>query len=311
MVDWNTIDEFHRIYYSCPEQTIYNTQWLGVTAQKYPGDLWIYQEILTELKPDFIIETGTYWGGSALFLATICDLLGHGHVITVDTVAMAESRATRPAHARITYLRGSSIEVEVVGQIRSMVGGADTVMVILDSDHSREHVINELKIYNEFVTLGSYLIVEDTNINGHPVLTEFGPGPMEAVDLFLATASDFLPDRSREKFFMTANPKGFLLKVEQGGVQARLLAAQDRLRNLEPRLTEKEAAIQERDGLIADRSQQVAQLEERLAAAREAQRQAAEAYQELDAAHESVKTSTSWHLTSLFRAIRSLFSSDH
>jgi cephalosporin hydroxylase len=325
MIDWNTIDEFHRIYYGCPEQTIYNTQWLGVTAQKYPGDLWIYQEIITELRPDFIIETGTYWGGSALFLASICDLLGRGRVITVDTVPMAESQVTRPAHARITYLTGSSIDAAVVEEIRSLVAGAETVMVILDSDHSREHVINELKIYSGLVTQGSYLIVEDTNINGHPVLAEFGPGPMEAVELFLSTSADFLPDRSREKFLVTANPKGFLRRVEAGGAQARLLEAEERARDLERRardlerrardlelrLAEADALAQARDGLVEDRALQVALLEERLEAESAARNEAVEAHRQLRDVHESVQASASWGLTAPLRSLKRLLTGRH
>jgi len=85
-------------------------------------------------------------------------------------------------------------------------------MVILDSDHSKGHVLSELKIYSKFVTKGSYIIVEDTNINNHPVFPDFGPGPMEAVEEFLKENKDFSVDRSREKFYLTFNPKGFLQK---------------------------------------------------------------------------------------------------
>ena len=83
-------------------------------------------------------------------------------------------------------------------------------MVVLDSDHHRDHVLAELRTYSALVTPGSYLIVEDTNINGHPVRPEFGPGPMEAVDEFLRESPDFAIDPEREKFFLTFNPRGFL-----------------------------------------------------------------------------------------------------
>jgi len=87
------------------------------------------------------------------------------------------------------------------------------VMVILDSNHDKDHVLNELRSYNRFVTKGSYLIVEDTDFNGHPVLPDYGPGPMEAVKAFLSENKDFEVDKSREKFFLTFNPRGYLKKI--------------------------------------------------------------------------------------------------
>ena len=86
-------------------------------------------------------------------------------------------------------------------------------MVDLDSNHSKQHVLEEMRAYAPMITIGNYLIVEDTNINGHPVLPEFGPGPMEAVEEFLKENHDFVPDPSREKFLVTFNPGGYLRKV--------------------------------------------------------------------------------------------------
>ena len=204
------VDEFHKLYYNSSAQTWGRTYWLGVAAQKCPLDLWIYQEIIFQLRPDLIVETGTADGGSALFLASICDLLGRGKVISIDI----EDRTDRPAHKRIEYWLGSSTEEEIVGRVKKEAAGEETVMVILDSDHHHEHVLRELQIYGPLVSPGSYLIVEDTNVNGHPVLPEFGPGPWEAVDDFLRGRDDFIMDERREKFFMTFNPKGFLLRVK-------------------------------------------------------------------------------------------------
>lgn len=157
-----------------------------------------------------IIETGTAGGGSALFLASVCDSLDHGNVITIDI----EAQKGRPKHKRLRYLVGSSTSDEIVQQVRKGVGRKEKVIVILDSDHHKEHVLNELRIYSRFVTPGSYLIVEDTNINGHPVLSSFGPGPMEAIQEFLRDNKNFVVDESREKFFLTFNPKGYLEKVK-------------------------------------------------------------------------------------------------
>jgi cephalosporin hydroxylase len=165
--------------------------------------------MIFEEKPDLIIETGTASGGSASFFASLFDLIGKGEVITVDV----EDIKGRPRNNRITYLLGSSTSKEIVEQIRSLASNKEKVMVILDSDHRKTHVLNELKIYWEFVTKKSYLVIEDTNINGHPVLPDFGGGPMEAVEDFLKENKSFVVDRSKEKFFLTFNPKGYLRRT--------------------------------------------------------------------------------------------------
>jgi cephalosporin hydroxylase len=99
-----------------------------------------------------------------------------------------------------------------VSELEELVAGRERVLVILDSDHSCEHVLDELRIYSRFVTPGSYLIVEDTNVNGHPAFPEHGPGPLEAVEAFLAETDELEVNATREKFFMTFNPRGFLRK---------------------------------------------------------------------------------------------------
>ncbi|MEK6274697.1 MAG: CmcI family methyltransferase [Actinomycetota bacterium] len=206
MAEPGVTEAFHRLYYDTSVWK--DTYWLGVPTQKCPLDLWIYQEILHEVKPDLIIETGTAHGGSAYYLASLMDLVGRGEVVTVDIHPIEG----RPAHPRITYVTGSSTADEVVQEVERLAEGHERVLVILDSDHSRDHVLDELRIYNRFVTPSSYLIVEDTNVNGHPVLPEHGPGPREALDDFLAETDGLEVDTSREKFFMTFNPRGFLRK---------------------------------------------------------------------------------------------------
>ena len=203
-------DGFHRLYYERGEAggTWKDTTFLGVTTWKVPLDLWVYQELLAELRPGLIIETGTAHGGSALYLATMCETLGGGEVVSVDIGHWPD----RPAHRRLTYLTASSTDHDVVAQVAERAEGAGTVLVVLDSDHSRDHVLAELRAYAPLVTPGSYLVVEDTNINGHPVYEAFGPGPMEAVQDFLKERDDFEVDRSREKFLLSFNPGGWLRK---------------------------------------------------------------------------------------------------
>jgi cephalosporin hydroxylase len=208
----NVIDQFHKLYYDSHifGKTWGNTFWMGIPILKCPFDLWIYQEIIFKLKPDIIIECGTAYGGSALFLASMCDLVNTGKVITIDI----KEKEVRPKHKRIKYLLGSSTSEEIVKQVKKFINDKDKVMVILDSDHHKEHVLNELRIYSEFVTKGSYIIVEDTNLNDHPVYPDFGPGPMEAVGEFLKENKEFIVDRSKEKLYLTFNPKGYLRKIK-------------------------------------------------------------------------------------------------
>lgn len=212
MTDEEIIDGFHHLYYDSAESggTWKNTCWLGVPTEKCPLDLWIYQEILWEVKPDVIVETGTRWGGSALFLASICDVLGRGRVITIDIEIPGE----RPVHSRITYLAGSSTSPDIVEEVKDEIGTDDRVMVCLDSDHAMDHVLAEMQAYSDLVSVGSYLIVEDTNINGHPVFQGWGPGPQEAVQQFLKETDEFVVDDEREKFLLTFNPRGYLRRVE-------------------------------------------------------------------------------------------------
>lgn len=200
---------FHRLYHKQGKSTYQSTYWLGVHAQKCPLDMWSFQEILYETKPDVLVEMGTYKGGSAYFFASIFDLLKHGRVVTVDI----EDFQGKPQHERITYLLGSSTSAEIVAKVRSSIAPGERVMVVLDSDHRRDHVLNELRLYSGLVSPGCYLIVEDTHFNGRPILPKFGPGPTEAVEEFLRSNAAFVQDRTRERFLLTFNPGGYLKRV--------------------------------------------------------------------------------------------------
>jgi cephalosporin hydroxylase len=208
------INRFHDLYFRrwlAQGADTQNLSWFGYEILKCPLDLWIYQELLVRTRPDVVIECGTWYGGSALYLAMIFDLIGHGRVITIDI----EAKPGRPEHPRIRYIAGSSIDEAIVAQVRREVGG-DRAMVILDSDHRAEFVYHEMVAYSPLVQVGDYLIVEDSNVNGHPTYPDFGPGPMEAIDSFLSERSDFSVDRRCERFLMTFNPKGYLRRERQG-----------------------------------------------------------------------------------------------
>src|SRR4051794_28486461 len=171
------VGDFNKLYHSSKATTWKDTHWLGVAVLKCPLDLWIYQELVHAQRPDLIIETGTHTGGSALFLATMCDLIGHGRVLTIDI----ENRPGRPSHRRIEYLLGSSTDPAILKRVSAAAGARKSVLVILDSDHSDTHVLTELREYSRLVRPGGLLIVEDTNIDGIPVRPEEGPGPHSAV----------------------------------------------------------------------------------------------------------------------------------
>ena len=205
------VDNFHKLYYysSVFGMTWKNTVWVGIPIQKTPTDCFVYQEIIHAIRPDFIIETGTKVGGSALFFAHICDIINHGEVISVDKDEIEDL----PQHERIHYLTGNSVDLYIINLIKEKVKDKK-VMVLLDSDHGKEHVLKELKLYNEMVSVGSYLIVEDSNCSGHPVFGIEGEGPMEAIVEFLKENNNFKINRNCEKFYLTFNPYAFLVRVK-------------------------------------------------------------------------------------------------
>lgn len=205
----NIIDQFDRLFYysSAIGGTWKNSFWLGVPIQKNPMDLMVYQELTFILKPDIIIETGTKVGGSALFFATMLDAVGKGELITIDINHVDKL----PQHKRITYLTGSSIDKDIINFISPRVKDK-VVMVILDSDHRKEHVLKELEVYSKFVSKDSYLIVEDTNVTGFPIRGMFEDGPLEAVIDFLKDNKDFKMDKNCEKYYSTFSRCGFLFK---------------------------------------------------------------------------------------------------
>ena len=205
-LDRASISRAHDAFYQSNAWT--EATWLGVQALKNPLDLWVYQEILFETRPELVVETGTYRGGSAFFLASMCDLLGEGHVVSID---IEPARDDYPVHPRITYLAGrSSTDPEVVAEVRDRAAGR-RVLVVLDSDHSQAHVEAELEVYAPLVPIGCYVIVEDSNIGR--IRKDMLPGPLEAVETFMRRSNEFEIDPEREKFLITFNPSGYLRRV--------------------------------------------------------------------------------------------------
>jgi len=197
-------DDFFKLYYLSKK----DQRWLGVHAEKCPTDAWVYQELIFKTKPDFVIETGTCEGGGSLFFASMLDLVGKGKVITIDLQKHCSLN-----NPKIIQLTGSSVSEEISGQIEKLVEGK-TVLVSLDSNHTKEHVLKELDIYSKLVQIGGYIVVEDTCVNGHPVMPGRGEGPYEAVQEFLSKRKDFVADKECEKFLLSYNNGGFLKRVK-------------------------------------------------------------------------------------------------
>src|SRR5262249_345131 len=179
--------------------------------QKNPFDLFQYQEVLFAEKPDLLIETGGYRGGGTLFFAQMLDLIGHGQIVSVDVSPRWDFRVRD--HARVTTVTGRSVDRGVFARIRRLARDA-RVMVVLDSDHTQAYVERELSLYSRLVQPGGLIVVEDTDVNGHPVFPSHGPGPFEAVQEFLNQNPEFARDEARAaRLFFTSAPGGWLRRI--------------------------------------------------------------------------------------------------
>jgi cephalosporin hydroxylase len=194
--------------------TWYHNTFMGIQTWQNPLDVWVTLEILWAVKPDLILETGTLKGGSALLWAMFLEHANpDGRVLTIDLQPQAFEARKRPlAQERIDFLYGSSTAPEIVEQVHRMAEGK-RVLAILDSSHTRDHVLDELEAYHDLIPVGSYIIVQDGAVCGHPVDADPCPGPYEAVEEFLAGNDAFVAMRSHERHMMTSNPMGFLKRV--------------------------------------------------------------------------------------------------
>jgi cephalosporin hydroxylase len=218
---------FTRVYHDLKEQTFATTTWLRVPLVKTVADIVALQEVISETRPELIVETGVYVGGSALLFASIQEMMGiAGRVIAVDMdLSFVNDRVRRDP--RIELIEGGSTDPEVLARIRDAAQGK-RVMVDLDADHRAHHVLQELRVYSPLVTPGCYLIVEDGILGGRPVRPEAAPGPSDALDAWLAENPPFEPDRWRERFLLTQNPRGYLRRM---GDDAEMLARRERPAN--------------------------------------------------------------------------------
>ena len=186
-----------------------STYW-GVPTLKNPLDFWVYQEILFKNSPDYLIEIGNYMGGSTLAFAHMFDLLGKGQVIGID-IDHSNLHKSVVDHPRINFVEGCAlINFEKVSR---MLDKDSSVMVIEDSSHEFDITLSIMELYSELVTEGNYLVIED-GICHHGLDVGPKPGPLEAIEAFIAQNDSLEVDRSCEDFGITWNPSGFLKKIK-------------------------------------------------------------------------------------------------
>jgi cephalosporin hydroxylase len=202
----------------------YNFSWLGRPIIQYPQDMVAMQELIWRVKPDVIIETGIAHGGSLIFYASLLELIGEGRVVGVDIDIRPHNRKaieSHPMFKRISLLQGSSIAPEIVAAVTEISKDAQRTMVVLDSNHTHEHVLAELDAYAGLVGIGSYCIVFDTVVEDLPADRfsnrpwSVGNNPKTAVHEFLKRDSRFEIDLDLQaKLLITVAPDGYLRRIK-------------------------------------------------------------------------------------------------
>lgn len=211
---------------SAPHKYTYNFTWMGRPIIQFPQDIIALQEIIWKVQPDLIIETGIAHGGSLVFNASMLELLGNnGRVLGIDIDIREHNRKEiekHPMSKRITMLEGSSIDPQIISRVYEFAKGAKKIMVILDSNHTHDHVLQELKVYSSLVTVDSYLIVFDTSIEDLPEDYEWGgrpwrkgDNPKTALFEFLKEHNEFQIDHSIDnKLLITVASSGYVKRVK-------------------------------------------------------------------------------------------------
>lgn len=206
-------------------QYSYNFSWMGRPIIQYPQDMIAMQEIIWEIKPDLIIETGIAHGGSLIYYASLLELIGKGEVLGIDIDIREHNRREIEAHPmfkRIKMIQGSAIDEQLVEQVKEVVKGKQTVLVVLDSNHTEDHVLKELQLYSPFVTPGSYIVVFDTIVEDLPegYFKEkrpwgIGNNPKTAVWKFLKQNDKFEIDAAIDnKLLISVAPDGYLKRIK-------------------------------------------------------------------------------------------------
>lgn len=226
-------------YFTKNTDVLLGSNFLGLFILQNPADMWIMQEMITEIRPDFIIETGTCSGGSALYFASMLKQVNNkGKVITIDIQSKTRidsfnilkkeneqlyNTVKEISDNYIEFITSNSVDPALIERLKEQTKNKK-VLVTLDSCHSYEHVLKELNLYSQLVSLGSYLIVQDTLLDDNEKWLErhatcpgytIKAGPMKATKDFLKENHDFKVDKSKERFLFTFYPSGYLKKIQR------------------------------------------------------------------------------------------------
>lgn len=206
-------------------QYSYNFSWMGRPIIQYPQDMIAMQELIWEIKPDLIIETGIAHGGSLIYYASLLELIGHGEVLGIDIDIRSHNRQEiekHPMFKRINMIEGSSISKETLENVSQHTAGKSKILVTLDSNHTHEHVMKELELYSPFVSVDSYMVVFDTIVEDLPEgyfaqhrPWGIGNNPKTAVYEFLKKNDSFQIDHTIDnKLLISVAPEGYLKRIK-------------------------------------------------------------------------------------------------
>lgn len=202
----------------------YNFTWMGRPIIQYPQDMVVMQEIIWNIQPDLIIETGIAHGGSLIYYASLLELIGKGEVLGIDIDIRQHNKEEiekHPMYKRIKMIQGSSIEEKTIEKVKKVTGGKEKIMVCLDSNHTHDHVLRELELYSHYVSLNSYIVVFDTIVEYLPEgyfkyerPWGIGNNPLTSIKAFLEKNKNFEIDRSiDDKLLISVAPSGYLKRI--------------------------------------------------------------------------------------------------
>ena len=207
---------------SAENRLSYEIDWLGIPIIQTPEDMILMQELIFKVQPNVIIETGVAHGGSLIYYASLLELLGKGKIIGIDIEIREHNRKViekHPMFKRIDLVEGSSISEETIEKIRKMVPNNSKVIVCLDSNHTKNHVLKELQLYHGFVNLGSYIVVFDTITSKLSKVSSsekiyLDNSPKEAIEEFLKEHNNFELDKSYNKLYVSSSQDGYLRRIK-------------------------------------------------------------------------------------------------